>query len=139
MKYKKISNLTEYTEYCNLHENLVAGDYNKNKDEIELIEILIDEYDSRKLDFKREMNPVELLSSIIDEEQISHSTLAKELGTSRQLISDILRYRRNISKDMTTKLASRFKMRPEAFSRPYLLKNYKPAEKVSSSHRENMP
>ena len=132
MKYKKIATLSEYTDYCNQHENLVAEDHNENIDEIELIEILIDEYDSREAQFKKEMNPVELLNSIIDEEQISKATLAKEIGTSRQLISDILRYRRNISKDMVTKLSARFKLRPEAFSRPYLLKNYKAKERVSS-------
>ena len=61
---------------------------------------------------------------MLEDEQISKSQLARELGTSRQLISDILRYRRNISKDMVTKLSTFFKMRPEAFSRPYVLKNY---------------
>lgn len=136
MKYKKITSLSEYTDYCNQHENLVAEDYDKHIDEIELIEILIDEYDSREVDFKKEMNPVELLRSILEEEHISKATLAKELGTSRQLISDILRYRRNISKDMVTKLSARFKLRPEAFSRPYLLKNYKRAERASTTDAE---
>lgn len=137
MKYKKIATLSEYTDYCNQHENLVAEDYDKNIDEIELIEILIDEYDSREVQFKKEMNPVELLNSIIDEEQISKATLAKEIGTSRQLVSDILRYRRNISKDMITKLSTRFKLQPEAFSRPYLLKNYKPTERAPASSDAN--
>ena len=133
MKYKKIATLSEYTDYCNQHENLVAEDYNANIDEIELLEVLIDEYDSREVQFKKEMSPVELLNSIMNEDQISKATLAKEIGTSRQLISDILRYRRNISKDMVTKLSTRFKLRPEAFSRPYLLKNYKPTERASAS------
>jgi len=48
--------------------------------------------------------------------------LARDLNTTRQLISDILRYRRNISKNMVTKLSERFAMCPEAFSRPYKLK-----------------
>ena len=126
MKYKKISSLTEYNDYCNRHELLVADSFDKNIDEIELLEILIDEYDNRETPFKREMNPVELLGSILEEEQISKSELARELGTSRQLMSDILRYRRNISKEMVMKLSTYFKMRPEAFSRPYQLKNYKP-------------
>jgi len=132
MKHKKIANLTEYTDYCNRHEYLVIEDYDKNVDEIELLEILIDEYDNRHVQFKKEMNPVELLNSILEEEQISKSQLAKELGTSRQLISDIIRYRRNISKDMVTKLSTFFKLRPEAFSRPYKLKNYKTKERENA-------
>lgn len=125
MKYIKIPNLSVYTEYCNKYEELITENYKKNKDEIELLGILIDEYDNRQTHFKKKMNPVELLNSILEEEQISKSKLAKELGTSRQLISDIIRYRRNISKDMVTKLSTYFKLRPEAFSRPYNLKNYK--------------
>lgn len=132
MKYKKISSLTEYNDYCNRHEFLVGESFDKNIDEIELLEILIDEYDNRVTSFKKEMNPVELLDSILEEGQISKSKLAKELGTSRQLVSDILRYRRNISKEMVMKLSRYFKMRPEAFSRPYQLKNYKTKARESA-------
>ena len=124
MKYKKIVNMTQYNEYCNEHEKLVFEDYGKHLDKIELLGVLIEEYDRRSNPFEKTMNPVELLNSMLDDEQISKSQLARELGTSRQLISDILRYRRNISKDMVTKLSTFFKMRPEAFSRPYVLKNY---------------
>ncbi len=116
--------MTQYNEYCNEHEKLVFEDYGKHLDKIELLGVLIEEYDRRSNPFEKTMNPVELLNSMLDDEQISKSQLARELGTSRQLISDILRYRRNISKDMVTKLSTFFKMRPEAFSRPYVLKNY---------------
>ena len=122
MKYKKIANLEEYTKYCNRHEELAVKDYNKYKDEFELLEVLIDEYDIRETTFSKKMNPVELLGSILEEEQISKAELARSMGTSRQLISDILRYRRNISKEMVIKLSEHFKMRAEAFSRPYKLK-----------------
>lgn len=133
MKYKKIEDLEEYTQYCNQHELLTIKGYQKNKDEIELLEILIDEFDNRDRAFVKKMNPVELLDSIMKDEGISRSELSRALGTSRQLISDILRYRRNISKEMIDKLSSYFKMRPEAFSRPYKLKVFtaKP-EKISN-------
>lgn len=124
MKYKKIPSLIVYTEYCEILEELVTADYEKNKDEIELLGILIDEFDNRQGVFQNKLNPVELLQSFLEEENISKSKLAKELGTSRQLISDIMRYRRNISKEMVTKLSAYFNLRPEAFSRPYKLKNY---------------
>ena len=122
MRYKKIVNLEQYTDYCNRHEKLGTKDYDKHKDELDLLEILIDEYDSRTGIFSKKLNPVELLNSILEEEEISYAELARGLGTSRQLISDISRYRRNISKEMVTKLSNYFKMRPEAFSRPYKLK-----------------
>lgn len=68
------------------------------------------------------MNPVEMLSYIIEEEEISKTELANQLKVSKQLVSDILSYRRAISLDMVNRLSSRFKMRPQAFSRPYNLK-----------------
>ena len=132
MKYRKISNLNEYIEYCDQHERLVLKDNDKYKDEIELIEISIDEYDNRINPFKKKMNPVELLDSFLKEEQITNSQLAQDLGISAQLVSDILKYRRNISKEMVTKLSEYFKLKPEAFSRPYRLKNYKTQSKQTA-------
>jgi len=132
MKYKKIVDLEQYTEYCKRHEELVISNYDKHVDEIELLEILIEEFDNRNRSYRKELDPVQLLESFLKEEEISKSQLAKELGSSRQLINDILSYRRNISKRMVTKLSAYFKLRPEAFSRPYKLKNYKRQEKVSA-------
>jgi len=119
MKYKKIADFGQYNKYCNRHEELVMEDPDIYIDEIELLAILIDEFDRRENEFKSDLNPVEILNSILDEENITNAELAKEIGTSRQLISENRRYRRNISKDIVMKLSDRFKMRPEAFSRPY--------------------
>jgi len=122
MKYKIISNDEQYNEYCEIHEKLTFNDFEKHHDEIELIELLIDDYENRVLEPVKEMNPVELLSYIIEEEAISKSELANQLNVSKQLMSDILSYRRAISLNMVNRLSSRFKMRPQAFSRPYKLK-----------------
>jgi len=122
MKYKIISNVEQYNEYCEIHEKLTYKDHVKYKDEIELIELLIDEFENRTLEPLAEMNPVEMLNYILEEEEISKTELAKQIKVSKQLISDILSFRRSISLDMVNKLSNRFKMRPEAFSRPYKLK-----------------
>jgi len=122
MKYKIIANDEQYNKYCEIHEKLTYKDYEKYHDEIELIELLIDDYENRTVEPIKELNPVQLLSYIIDEEEITKTELAKQLKVSKQLISDILAYRRAISLDMVNRLSNRFKMRPEAFSRPYKLK-----------------
>ena len=122
MKYKKIASLEQYEKYCNLHEKYGLTDKVKYKDDLELLEILIEEYDNRTSSYTKSLTPVEILASIMQEDNISKAELARDLGTTRQLISDILRYRRNISKNMVAKLSERFAMRPEAFSRPYKLK-----------------
>jgi len=122
MKYKIITNDKQYNEYCEIHEKLTYKNHLKYQDEIDLIELLIDDYEKRTLEPVKEMNPVEMLSYIIEEEDITKTELAKQIKVSKQLISDILSYRRAISLDMVNRLSNRFKMRPEAFSRPYKLK-----------------
>jgi HTH-type transcriptional regulator / antitoxin HigA len=48
-------------------------------------------------------------------------------------MSDVLNYRRAISKVMVRKLADRFKMQQEAFNRPYWLKVSQPKKKKKKS------
>lgn len=123
MKYKKIKTLDQYNDYCKIHEKLIVSENAKYEDEIELLEILIDDYDNRVLEGKIEvLNPVELLKSLLRDSELSQNDLAKNIGISRQLVSDILNYRRNISKEVTIKLSGFFSMSQEAFSRKYELK-----------------
>lgn len=132
VKYKKITEMDQYNLYSEIHEKLTVEDYDANREEIELIEILIDEYESREIDHRKDMNPVELLDYILTEDNISQSQIARELKVSRQLITDILMYRRNISKIMVMKLAKRFKMQPLAFSREYDLKKMRNKTEITS-------
>lgn len=71
------------------------------------------------------MDPVELLVNLLEEHNLSKSVLAKQLNVSRQLITEIVNYKRNISKRMVLKLSERFNIRPAAFSRAYELKGNK--------------
>lgn len=124
--------MEQYNKYCERHEKLTFKDYDGNIEEIKLIQILIDEYESRTIEEPKGMNPVEMIQYLVQENNLSKSQLAKELNVSKQLISDVLNYRRNISKMMVNKLAERFCLNPSAFSRPYKLKNAKP-NKVKQS------
>jgi len=125
MKYTKIKSKEQYNDYCDKHEELTLENYDSNQLEIELIEILIVEFENRVIATPKKMNPVELISYLIEENSLTKSKLAKELDVSRQLITDILNYRRNISKQMINKLSERFKLYPSAFSKPYNLTNPK--------------
>ncbi len=118
--------MEQYNKYCNRHEKLTYKDYDGNYEEIELIQILIDEYEKRTIERPEGMKPVEMIQYLIEENGLTKSQLAKELKVSRQLITDILNYRRNISKTMINKLSERFSLNPSAFSRPYALKKTKP-------------
>lgn len=126
MKYKIIKSLAQYNEYCNIHESLTIKDDKKHNDEIELLELLIEDYDQRIMREKTDgLNPVELLRTLMKEGSISQTELAKSIDISRQLINDVLGYRRNISKELMKKLSNYFSMNQEAFSREYDLNSNK--------------
>ena len=112
-----------YNKYCDIHEAYILADDEKNNDELELLEILIDVFENEESERKiSKLNPVELLALIIEEENIKQVELAVQLGVSKSLVSDILAYKRGISKGMATKLSKCFSMSLEAFSRDYKLK-----------------
>ncbi len=120
LKYTIIKSQSQYTEYCDIHESLMMKEDPEVNDEIELLELLIEDYDQRIMYTKgEELNPVELLRSLIRNGNMTQSELAKSIQVSKQLISDILGYRRNISKDLMIKLSNFFSMSLAAFSREY--------------------
>lgn len=125
MKYKRIKTLKQYTAYCNEYEELLLKGLKKDLEVIDLLELLIEDFDNktiREIGEDQDMKPVELLAYLMSEQQLSKSALARELGVSRQLITEILNYKRNISKRMVMKFSDFFKMMPIAFSREYELR-----------------
>lgn len=125
MKYNRIKTLKQYTTYCNEYEELVLKGLKKDQEAIDLLELLIEDFDNRTIQDigeEQDMEPVELLAYLMSEQQLTKAALARALGVSRQLITEILNYKRNISKRMVMKLADYFKMMPIAFSRAYELK-----------------
>jgi len=125
MKYKRIRNIDQYNEYCNTYERFMADTSGKYLEDLDLLELLIEDFDNRTIEsigVNVDMNPVEILQCLLEEHDLSKSELARQLNVSRQLITEILNYKRNISKKMITKLSDRFNMRPIAFSREYDLK-----------------
>lgn len=122
IRYKKIKTLEQYNSYCDIHEQLME-DEKQYIDDLELLEVLMDEYEARMTKVKiQDLNPIELLETLLRDNQLSQSDLAKQIGVSKQLMSDVLNYRRNISKSLVKKLANFFSMSEEAFSRAYSLK-----------------
>ena len=130
MKYKRIYNINQYNEYCDVYEKLMMKNSKKYSEEIDLLELLIEDFDNRTIESignSEDMNPVEILQYLMEENELTKAALARELNVSRQLITEILNYKRNISKRMIYKLSERFKMQQSAFSREYELKDKKKA------------
>jgi HTH-type transcriptional regulator/antitoxin HigA len=122
LPYKVIKSLKQYKEYCNILETLVTSPKKTktHQDTIDLLTLLIEKWDEAHNTFS-DANPVELLTYLMKENKLKATDLANELEVGKSLISDILHYRRGLSRDIIRKLASRFKVSQELFNKPYKL------------------
>jgi HTH-type transcriptional regulator / antitoxin HigA len=119
LKYKIIKTEEQYWEYCNILEELVSKKQNNEfEDEIEMLTVLIEKWDDEHSALD-EADPVELLKFLMAENKLKAKDLASILDISKSTVSEILHYRKGFSKEIIRKLAERFKLKQEAFNRPY--------------------
>lgn len=123
LKYKVISSDAQYDTYCKVLEELVflPTPTPEIKDEIALLTLLIEKYDEQQRHI-RFADPVQLIRSLMKEHGMKAVDLARLLQVSEGLVSDILKYRKGLSKETIRILADKFNMQQEAFNRPYELK-----------------
>ena len=124
LKYKVIRSKTQYNQYCKqLEELLDNGSKSKSiADEIDLLTLLIEKWDEEH-NTLAEVDPIRLLHSFMDDHNMKAKDLVALLGISKGNVSDILHYKKGLSKEVIRKLADRFKVSQEAFNRPYKLKS----------------
>jgi HTH-type transcriptional regulator/antitoxin HigA len=122
LKYKIISNKKQYREYCNVLEELVfSGSKDRGvKEEVALLTLLIEKWDEEHNSFE-EIDPVRLLHSLMTDHQMKSKDLVELLEVSKGYVSDILNYKKGLSKDVIRKLSGYFKVAQESFNRPYKL------------------
>jgi HTH-type transcriptional regulator/antitoxin HigA len=123
LKYTIIKTDAQYNKYCNILESLTQSS-NKStavQDEIELLTFLIEKYDEEHNSFE-DADPVELLKLLMTENKMKAIDLAKLLDVSTGLVSDMLNYKKGFSKETIRLLSERFKLRQDAFNRPYKLR-----------------
>ena len=122
LQYKVIKTINQYKEYCNLLEEIamIKKKTRQQQDTIDLLTLLIEKWDEEHNTFS-DADPVELLDYLMKENRLKAVGLAKELEVSKSLVSDILHYRRGLSRDIIRKLANRFKVSQELFNKPYKL------------------
>ena len=122
LQYKIIKTDAQYNKYCNALEALVdSGKKTKSvQGEIELLTLLIEKYDAEHNTFD-DADPIELLKSLMKENKMKAVDLAELLHVSEGLVSDMLHYKKGLSKDTIRILSERFKLNQEAFNRTYEL------------------
>ena len=119
-----IKSESQYHTNCKGLEDLLASNVNSkySGDEIELLTLLIEKWDAEQSTLN-EVNPIELLHSLMHDHNLKAKDLVTILGVSKGLVSDILNYKKGLSKEIIRILASYFKVSQEAFNRPYKLIN----------------
>lgn len=122
LKFTVIKTIEQYNDYCNILDELISKDEIKFQDEIELLTLLIEKWDSENNSFK-DSDPIEVLKAIMDEHDLKAKDLVTILGLTKGTVSKILNYQKGLSKDTIRKLSDHFKISQEAFNRPYRLKN----------------
>ena len=138
LPFKVIKTETQYNDYCAQLEALVVlkKKSTMQQDSIELLTLLIEKWDESHNTFSHS-DPIQMLRHLMDENSLRAVDLVQLLGTSKSLLSDILNYRRGLSKEMIRKLSAQFKVSQELFNRPYTLKV--PLEEPLKTSVEEVP
>ena len=122
LKYTIIKTEKQYNEYCNTLEDLLVKGDKTLTDEIELLTLLIEKWDSENNSFD-DLTPVELLKSLMEENNLKAVDLVRILNVSKGTVSKILNCQKGLSKETIRRLSDHFKVNQEAFNRPYRLVN----------------
>lgn len=122
LPYKVIKTEKQYYNYCHILEELVSLKKKSRlqQDIIELLTLLIEKWDEEHNSFS-DADPIEMLKYLMTENKLKAVDLAGILGISKSLMSDILNYRRGLSKEIIRKLSDHFKLSQETFNKPYKL------------------
>jgi HTH-type transcriptional regulator/antitoxin HigA len=122
LTYTIIKTDTQYNRYCSKLEELISSNKRTKacQDEIELLTLLIKTYDEAHSGLT-DADPVELLKALMKSHQLKAVDLAKLLHVSEGLVSDMLHYKKGLSKETIRILSDRFKLNQIAFNRPYTL------------------
>jgi len=142
LKYKVIKSRDQYDNYCKILDALIFDDSSgsQKEDEIELLTLLIERYDQENSTFE-EVDPVRLLKSLMEDHHLKAKDLVNILGVSKGLVSDILNYKKGLSKEVIRKLSSHFNLGQETFNRPYKLRttDHKNRGRKETHHLLNSP
>ncbi len=122
LKYTIIKSREQYDKYCDTLEELVCNENKDVKDEIELLTLLIEKWDTENNSLM-DSDPIKLLKSLMEENNLKSKDLVEILGLSKGTVSKILNYHKGLSKETIRKLADYFKVSQEIFNRPYRLVN----------------
>ena len=122
--YTIIRSEEQYMTYCNDLEQLTLKYDSKASvillDLIDTITLLREKYD-KEHSKQKEVDPILLLKSLMHEKNLKQKDLVDLLKVSKGHLSDILNYKKGLSKNVIRIISEKFKVRQSAFNRPYKL------------------
>lgn len=122
LKYTIIKTRNQYNEYCNLLEKLIGNESIDFRDEIDLLTLLIEKWDDENNSLM-DSDPIEILKTLMEENNLRPKDLVDILGLSKGTVSKILNYHKGLSKETIRKLSIHFIVSQEVFNRPYKIIN----------------
>jgi len=124
LTYKVIKSDGQYFKYAKRLEELVNNGLNSQDavDEYELLYLLIRNWDDEHR-LAPELDPVELIKSLMEGHKLTQNDLAEIAGVGKSYISEILNYKKRMSKNVIRKLADHFKIQQSSLNKVYRLED----------------
>jgi HTH-type transcriptional regulator / antitoxin HigA len=129
LKYTVIKTKSQYKAYVKALEQLdeMEEPTDETEKEIELLMLLVEKWDEDHNTFY-DVDPVSLIKGLMNERDVKAVNIVQDSGVSKTLLSDILNYKKAMSKNVIRLLADYFKLSQEILNRPYKLKRSKPKQ-----------
>ena len=104
-----------------IYSELILKANRRTSDEDDYLTVLgrlIREFEESTFPTAPRMTPERALASLMEDNKLGQSEIARELQISQSAISEFLSGKRGLSKAIVLKLANRFKVSPELFLKP---------------------
>jgi HTH-type transcriptional regulator/antitoxin HigA len=120
MKYTIIRSKKQYFEYANTLEDLVfSKEESKVADEVDLLTLLIEDFDKRNNPDEINMDPIQIIRFLMEENGLKSQDIAGILGCGKAYVSLLLSYKRKLSWNNARILAKHFSLQIESLTKPY--------------------
>jgi len=122
LKYTVIKDDEQYYKYCDRLEELVSSGLKSEDavDEYDLLYLLIKTWDDKHRSIA-ELDPVQFIKSLMEDHGLKQTDLVEIAGVGKSTISEILNYKKKMSKKVIRNLANHFNIQQEALNKPYRL------------------
>jgi HTH-type transcriptional regulator/antitoxin HigA len=135
LEYTVIESDEQYYAYCNKLEDLLKQGLSDpvKKSHYKLLLVLIEDWD-RKHNAFADMDPVQIIKSLLSVNNLKQNDLCGLTGFNKSYISEIMNYKKGMSKSFISSVASHFKIDESALNKEYPLVSKNQAIEMFNSH-----